>query len=474
MKIHKTLYMKRICQLILLSLFVAGCSSQPQVKYVFYFIGDGMGVNEVMGTSHFNVAQGQDPVNFTQFPVVNFISTVSANSLVTDSSAAGTALATGVKINNSAVGVDPEGNPVSNLTEWAHAAGFGTGVATSVGVNHATPASFVAHSDKRGSYEEIAIQMIDSPVDFMAGSTFLVDRGSGHDAAYFEQKADSAGIAVYKGAGAIQGIDLSAPRALCLSGKAEDSVPYAIDRKDDDTQLADFVDAGIRYLEARYGKKGFFFMVEGGKIDYAGHANDAATCFREVNDMAVSVDLALTFLARHPKETLILVTADHETGGLMLGSGRYEMYPERLAGQKASVDAVTALFREAFFPEGQPYKTPTWEAVKAFFTEQLGLWGEVEVSERAEKELKDVYDRTFGKGGDRNLTETNLYSVNYRLVADMIRALDRSAGYSWCFGSHSGSPVGLYVTGACAEEFGTVKDNAEIAPLIARLAGYAH
>ena len=135
--------MKRICRLILLSLLVAGCSSQPQVKYVFYFIGDGMGVNEVMGTNLFNEANGLEPVNFTRFPVVNFITTVSANSLVTDSSAAGTALATGTKINNSALGMDPEGNPTPNLTEWAHAAGFGTGVATSVGVNHATPASFV-------------------------------------------------------------------------------------------------------------------------------------------------------------------------------------------------------------------------------------------------------------------------------------------------------------------------------------------
>ena len=465
--------MKRICSLLLLSLLVAGCSSKQQVKYVFYFIGDGMGVNEVVGTNLYNEANGLETVNFTQFPVVNFITTVSANSLVTDSSAAGTALATGVKINNSSVGVDPDGNPVSNLTEWAHAAGFGTGVATSVGVNHATPASFVGHSDKRSSYEDLALQMIDSPVDFMAGATFLTDRNSGHDAAYFEHKADSAGMAVYKGPGAIQGIDFTRDRVVCLSGKAEDSVPYAIDRKDDDTQLADFVDAGIRYLEARYGKKGFFLMVEGGKIDYAGHANDAATCFQEVNDMAVSVDLALTFLARHPKETLIIVTADHETGGLMLGSGRYEMHPDRLAGQHASVDAVTELFRDAFFPEDKPYKAPTWEAVKAFFTENLGLWGAVEVNERTENELKGVYDRTFGKGGDRNLSEENLYSVNYRLVADVIRALDRAAGYQWSFGSHSGSPVGLYVTGACAEQFNTVRDNAEIAPLIAKLAGYA-
>ena len=467
--------MKRIAYLLLLSLLVVGCSSEPKVKYVFYFIGDGMGVNEVVGTNLYNQANGQENVNFTGFPVVNFITTVSANSLVTDSSAAGTALATGVKINNSVVGVDPDGNPTPNLTEWAHAAGFGTGVATSVGVNHATPASFVAHTTSRNGYEEISLQMIDSPVDFMAGSTFLTNRGSGHDAAYFEHKADSAGIAIFKGPGAIANIDLSAPRVLCLSAKAEDSLPYAIDRKEDDTRLADFTDAGIRYLESRYGKKGFFFMIEGGKIDYAGHGNDAATCFQEVNDMAQSVDLALTFLARYPKETLIVITADHETGGLMLGSGRYDRVVkmiEESEKQHACVDELTNLFRAQFFPTDKPFKTPSWDAVKGFFNEQLGLWGEVEVNQRTEGELKEIYDRTFGKGGDRNLTEENLYSSNFRIVADVVRALDRAAGYQWSFGSHSGSPVGLYVTGACAEEFNTVKDNTEIAPLIAKLAGY--
>ena len=435
--------MKRILSLLTLCILVAGCSSnkEPQVKYVFYFIGDGMGVNQVVGTNFYNAANGLEKVNFSQFPVVNFITTVSANSLVTDSSAAGSALASGVKINNSAVGVAPA-------------------------------ASFVAHTDKRSSYEEIATQMIDSPVEFMAGATFLTDRDSGHDAAYFENLAQEAGIAVYKGPAAISNLDLSADRVVCLSAKEEDSIPYAIDRKDDDTQLADFTDAAIRYLEARGGKKGFFVMIEGGKVDYAGHGNDAATCFQEVNDMAKSVDLALTFLQRHPNETLILVTADHETGGLMLGSGRYEMFPERLSRQHASVDALTDQFREAFFPEGKPVKTPTWDAVKAFFNEQLGMWGDVEVSERVEKELKDVYVRTFGKEGS-SLVDANLYSVNYQLVADVVRALDRAAGYQWSFGSHSGSPVGLYVTGACAEEFSTVKDNAEIAPLIAKLAGYA-
>ena len=110
--------MKRITYLLLLSLLVVGCSSEPKVKYVFYFIGDGMGVNEVIGTNLYNEAIGLDPVNFTQFPVVNFITTVSANSLVTDSSAAGTALATGTKINNSALGQTPDGTSTPNLTEW--------------------------------------------------------------------------------------------------------------------------------------------------------------------------------------------------------------------------------------------------------------------------------------------------------------------------------------------------------------------
>ena len=118
--------MKRILSLLTLCILVAGCSSnkEPQVKYVFYFIGDGMGVNQVVGTNFYNAANGLEKVNFSQFPVVNFITTVSANSLVTDSSAAGSALASGVKINNSAVGVAPDGpmRPVSSRASppaWA-------------------------------------------------------------------------------------------------------------------------------------------------------------------------------------------------------------------------------------------------------------------------------------------------------------------------------------------------------------------
>ena len=458
--------MKRILSLLTLCILVAGCSSnkEPQVKYVFYFIGDGMGVNQVVGTNFYNAANGLEKVNFSQFPVVNFITTVSANSLVTDSSAAGSALASGVKINNSAVGVAPDGNPVSNLTEWAHAAGFVTGVATSVGVNHATPASFVAHTDKRSSYEEIATQMIDSPVEFMAGATFLTDRDSGHDAAYFENLAQEAGIAVYKGPAAISNLDLSADRVVCLSAKEEDSIPYAIDRKDDDTQLADFTDAAIRYLEARGGKKGFFVMIEGGKVDYAGHGNDAATCFQEVNDMAKSVDLALTFLQRHPNETLILVTADHETGGLALGNSDYTLHLDLLQNQKCSSwvlsDRFTKLFKET--------SKPRWEDVKRLYRENLGFWDTVEISCDEEKELKALYKAACaGKGKDAK----NMYKTINSLGEAGVALLNKKAHVGWTTRAHSAHAVPIFAIGPNAELFSGWHDNSDIVPLLKKALG---
>lgn len=469
--------MKRVQRIFLLTawmLLATACSSGPQAKYVFYLIGDGMGINQVIGTQEYNEATGNGPavINFAQFPVRNFITTVSGSSLVTDSAAGGTALASGVKTYNSAVGLDLDGNPVTSLTELAAAAGFGTGVATSVGINHATPACFIAHTSRRGNYEDIATQYMTAPVDFAAGAGFLCKKDSGHDQAYFEKMAADAGITVLKGRDAFTDIASVEGRVLCLSGKEEHALPYAIDRTDDDTRLSDFVDAGIRYLEEKFGRKGFFFMFEGGKIDYAGHADDGATCFQELTDFADAIDLVLAFYDRHPDQTLIIVTADHETGGLHLGSGEYKMNPGLLGNQKRSMDALTSLFQSTFFPEGQSFRAPSWEAVQAFFQENLGLWDSVEVDKKAESSLRETYRETFGKKGNRQLSASNLYSVNARLVSEAVGYLNKAAGFGWSYTSHSGSPIGLYVKGAAAQEFALVRDNAEIAPILAKVAGY--
>ena len=452
---------------------LSSCCGEPQAKYVFYLIGDGMGVNQVMGTEQYNQATGKGPelVNFAHFPVRGFVTTVSASSLVTDSAAGGTALATGVKTYNSAIGVNADTVAVPSVADWAREAGAGVGIVTSVGVNHATPACFYAHTEKRKNYETIANQLIATPVDFAAGGGFITESKSGHTAAYFEDLAREAGISIFRGP-SFKDLASVDGRVICLSGKEETDVPYAIDRKEDDTTLPDFVAAGIDYLEGHFAKKGFFMMIEGGKIDYAGHGQDAATNFQEVNDFAAAIDLVLAFYERHPKQTLIVVTADHETGGLMLGAGKYEIHPERLAAQKASTSALTALFRKTFFPEDKPYKAPSWDQVKAFFSEQLGLWDTVKVSSSAEANLKEIYEKTFGKGGDKDLSEANLYSVNSKLVSEAVIYLNKTACYQWSHGSHSGSPVGLYVKGAGQKAFVSLKDNTEIAPTIAKVAGW--
>lgn len=465
--------MKRLASIVLLAAILVGCTAKPQVKYVFYFIGDGMGINQVRGTEIYNEATENGPktLNFTQFPVLSFVNTNSASALVTDSAAAGTALATGVKTYNGAIGLDKDGNLVTSIGDWAKAAGVGVGVITSVGINHATPAVFYSHVDHRDKYDEISTQFMSSDIDFGAGACFLLDSKSEKTTQDYEQMAVDSGISVFKGPD-FTGVEYTGGRVLCLSGKDEYELPYAIDREEGDTKLSDFVSAGLAYMEKNFEKEGFFMMIEGGKIDYAGHANDAATSCLETNDMACSVDLALAFMERHPGQTLIVVTADHETGGLILGSGHYYMNPERLKWQRSSYVKLTPMFRETFFPDGKPYKAPSWEAVKAFFAKELGLWEHVEVSPDAEARLYEVYKQTFGKGGNRNLSTSNLYSVNYKMVSEALRCLDVAAGYHYAHSSHSGTPVGVYATGAGAQAFDGLRDITEIPVKIAEVAGY--
>lgn len=440
-------------------------------KYVFYMIGDGMGVNEVFGTQIFNQATGKGPaqINFAHFPYRSFVTTFSASSLVTDSAAGGTALATGVKTYNDGLGVDANGNPVSSIAEWAHAAGFGAGVATSVGVNHATPAAFYGHVKARSEYEKLAEQLIDTDaIDFAAGAGFLNEaRKTGHDSQYLEQKAKDAGIAVLHGKSQFKNLGKLKKRAFCFSADPKETeLKYAIDRRsEDDTKLGDFVEAGIEYLYGHFAKKGFFFMIEGGKIDYAGHNDDGAADFMELNDFASVVDIVLAFYDKHPDETLIVITADHETGALMLGSGQYEMHADRLSTQSYSENVLNTMFREL-----SEHNVPSWDQVKSFLKQNIGLWGTIPVNERQEAVFKEMYDRQFGS--HENDQVSTLYSSSTRIVSDALDYANKQAGYNWAHGSHTGSPVGLYVKGATAEKFMSCEDNTDIPKMIKALAGY--
>ncbi len=439
---------------------------ESEIKYVFYMIGDGMGINQLYGTELYNRATGKGPenLNFLHFPVRTIVTTQSSSSLVTDSAAAGTALSTGCKTYSGGLGVDAEGNPVSNIAEWAKARGCGIGVATTVGINHATPAAFLAHLESRYMYSAIVAEYIKSDMDFLAGAGMYTDKKDGPDVKEMEKNITDAGITILRGqemenAEAVQG------RLLCLSGKEQQELAFAIDQDEDDTNLSDFVKAGIEYLDRHFGKKGFFFMVEGGKIDYANHSNDAVGAFHETNDFAAAIDLALEFYNEHPDETLIVVTADHETAGMILGAGKYKMNPERLAWQEKSEHALTQKYKKEFAE-----KAPTWEEVKIFLSENLGLWTNVEVIPSFEKKLKATVEEMSRTGKSNDVHD--LYSVNSKIVYDAVVYLANKSGFSWSISSHSGSPVGLFVLGPDAEAFNACQDHTDIPKTIAKVAGY--
>ncbi len=444
----------------------AGKRKDPEVKYVFYMVGDGMSINLLYGTELYNRATGKGPenLNILQFPVRTMVTTYSTSSLVTDSGAAGTALACGRNTDMGFLGVDPEGKRMSNITEWAKAMGYGTGIATSVGINHATPSAFYAHQESRYQFAEIIGDYISSGLDFLAGAGIYTDRRKGPDAEVLERKITESGITVLRG-GEIGRSGETEGRLLCMSGKKQKELRFAIDQEEDDTNLSDFVSAGIDYLDRHYSDKGFILIVEGGKIDYANHSNDAVTAFHEMNDFAAVIDLALEFYKEHPEETLIVVSADHETGGMLLGAGEYRMDPDLLAWQTSSEDVLSKRFCREFSE-----KAPTWDEAKAFLSENLGLWSHVKVDEEFEGRLKAEVEKMALSG---KISQVNdIYSENTQLIYDAVTYLARAAGFDWAHMSHSGSPVGLFVLGPGAESFNACRDNSDIPKKIAEAAGY--
>ena len=448
--------------LAVLILFAASVQMGAQApKYVFYMIGDGMGINHVYAAQTYNKTMGQPDINFWNFPVRSYVTSYSANSLVTDSSAAGTALASGVKINNNALGIDPEGNKPVTIAEYAKAKGVGAGVVTTAGVNHATPAAFYAHTPSRNQYNEIADQLIASKIDFAGGSTILSSKGATPQD--HVDKARQAGINVFCGRDEYKSV--KGERVIYLSDNIQrGDLPSAIDQKEGDMKLADFTSAAIDYLYGNFRGKGFFLMVEGGSVDHGGHSNDAATTIHEVIDFAESVELALAFYRQHPNETLIVITSDHETGGFTMGSGLYAMKPEVLASQKLSKEALSAKIADLRRSKND---NVSWNDIKELFKAELGFWDTIPVSKRQEMAFTEVYKTTILDNSA--VMDENLYSKNDMLTKAAIDFVNRSAMVTYSFGSHSGAPVPVFAIGAKAENFKDCRDNTDLPKTILKI-----
>lgn len=438
-----------------------------------------MGVNQVQGTELYRGELegkiGITPIWFTQFPYATTATTFSATNGVTDSAAAGTALATGNKTQNGTIGMKQDlQTEVSSVAVWAKNKGCRVGVTTSVSVDHATPAAFYAHDPSRGSYYKIGTDLYKAGFDFYAGSDFIdpnnKDNKDGNSENLYTM-AEKNGYTIARGyKDYLKKCKKADKMILFQSEKASEkdrtAIPYAIDRTKDDLTLADITRSAINFL-SRDLSKGFFLMVEGGKIDWACHSNDAATAFHEVADMDEAVKVAYEFYSQHPDETLIVVTADHETGGFVLGTGAYKLNLQVLKNQKVSESGFTRILNEL---RKKYNNNVSWEKVQQALKENFGFWDKVKLNEKQEERLLAKYNDTF-KGKEAKL-EKSEYAQDEPLAAEAKRIIDEIALVGWTSGGHSAGYVPVFAIGAGADLFQGRIDNTEIPIKIAKAAGY--
>lgn len=433
--------------LLLLFLFIGlACRAGERPKYIFYFIGDGMGHNALALTEACLASEQGDDVGFgtlrfTRFPVAGFATTWCANRRMTDSAAAGTALASGQKTSVGTIGMNAERTePVKSIAAAAKEQGMRSGVATSVSIDHATPASFYAHQPTRNMYYEIGMDAPETGLDLYAGSGFLKPEPKRQTSLY--DALDKAGYKITRGDNEIAG-----KRAVLMQeeGAEPANLPLAIDRKPGDLSLPAITRRSIDFLMKDGGaRKGFFLMVEGGQIDWAAHSNDVATLVEEVKDFDSAVCVALAFYREHPDETLIVVTADHETGGLALGRDNlgYDTYFGLLSAQKCSKGALKEMIEAA----------ADWSAAKALLGEKMGFGTQIAVSPEEWAELEKTYTKNPRKTAGK-----------------AIDILARHTGAGWTSGSHTATYVPVFAIGASAEIFNGRQDNTQIAAALRKL-----
>jgi len=477
-------------------------SGRP-VKYVFWFIGDGMGMNHVYATEMFLERGSKEPsiknLDFTRFPNIGWMTTYAADSYITDSASAITAMATGKKTYDGVLNMDPSlKTKYKSIAEMARDMGYKVGVLTSVSIDHATPAGMYAHQPSRNNYYEIALELLDSNFNYFAGGGFLQPKGKDG------KQKDIYEIAKEKGYKIVDNIE-----NIRLIGKGDDKViainpildnskalPFAINRlrgANIGLSLADFTRKAIEVLD---NPKGFFIMVEGGKIDWAAHANDAASVIYDVLDFNEAIKVALDFYKKHPFETVIIVTADHETGGMSIGFAgtKYEVFPELLSYQKISYDEFSKIVQDYRVKAGDQAKLEDLlpliekyyglsildESTKKALEEKAKS-GDKEAKIKLQLSLNDYEIEEIRKAFSVSMMDSQKRPKDYRsyilyggydpLTVVVTRILNQKAGIGFTSYSHTGAPVPVYAIGAGSHIFRGYYDNTDLYKKLCSLIG---
>ena len=463
MKLH------RIFSAALMAAAITATAWAKAPNYIFFFIGDGMGIAQVTNAQLYNarVLGNSTPLLSTTFPVASMATTHSASSDVTDSAAAGTALSTGHKTVNGMLGVTPDSVAVTSVAKKLFDAGYGVGIVTSVAIDDATPGAFYAHVPSRSQYYDIGRQLAECGYQFAAGASLrgaFDKEGNPTDLMKF---FDEANVSVSYG---LDSIDTTAQRLLVLSPfhkEKQNEIGFTIDSIAGALTLPALTRAGLDQLK-RTSPDRFFMMVEGGNIDHAGHGNDGGTILREVINFNQALQEAYDFYLAHPDETLIVVTADHETGGMSVGCREtgYSVRLENAAGQKISKEEFSNLCR-AMLRSRRIY---TWDDMQEILRDELGFGVNLKLTPEETERLHTMFDEVFEKRAS-GLDQKTLYATFDGFTNEVFNILNAKSGMGWTTGGHSGMPVPVYAVGVDSQLFSPLNDNTDIPAKILSIAG---
>jgi len=444
-------------------------TGKGQAKYVFLFIGDGMAMPQITSAEVFATARSSKDINisrlgFSKFPVTGLTTTYDAGTFITDSASAGTAIASGNKTLSGVINMDVgKTQKFKTIAEYAHEAGMKVGIVSTVTLNHATPASFYAKSPSRSDYYSIGVQLAQSNFDYYGGGSILQRTGRNGDQQDAVEIAQANGFTYVDTKEGFNALKPGAGKVIAISPRLQDdgAMPYNLDLKSDDFSLADFTKKGIELLE---NPKGFFMMVEGGKVDWACHANDAGATIHDVLALDEAIRAALDFAKKYPKETLIVVTGDHETGGLTIGFAgtQYDTFFDKVALQTKSYVA----FDEEVL---KPYKART-SASGARLADLLPSIKEsfgidfASLTDFQKEQIEFAFQRSMGNEQIRSFAEDIylLYGGYEPLTVKLTQMMNQTAGIGWTSYAHTGVPVPTFANGIHQEIFGGYYDNTDL------------
>jgi len=517
--------MKRtILSMCIVSLLAGAAMAQVEplngpAKYVFFMIGDGMASVQIHAAEAFLAAidvndiddsylsKSTDLAMNAEMPYVGMQKTWAWNQLITDSAAAGTALACGYKTYVGAISVDPEDPNVSykTLAELAKEQNKKVGIVSSVSLDHATPAVFYAHQDTRNKYFHIAQEAANSgTIDFMGGGTFRYTDGyTGSRAELWPELAagdpnvvnlwtqfENNGFTVVHNRDELAAVSAGTKCVAALDEAHSfnsGAMMYEIDRPEEAWSLAEVTAEGIRLLD---NANGFFMMVEGGKIDWTCHANDAVTSVYDTLAFDEACQVVIDFAKAHPGECLIVITADHETGGLTQGwaGTMYDSAYQNLTSQTMSYEAFDACLEQyqndplslwnlmevvlgVFGPADADLTSLNLADDAQMQTMIANAFGLVyaDLTDLQKSQLEEAYDRQMTGQEIRGSEEDYLIYGGYSpLGVACTHLVNARAGLAWTSYSHTAVPVPVMANDA---RFLGYYDNTDIAVRIAEAMG---